>query len=67
MMSPGELVFRVILALICPPISVLGLTNVGCGTVLLLCLLTFLGFLPGLVVAIILIVKEYSDSSSGRI
>ena len=67
MMSPGEFVFRVILALICPPISVLGLNNVGCGTVLLLLLLTFLGFLPGLIVAIVLLVKEYSDSNSGRI
>lgn len=67
MMSPGEFVFRVIIALICPPISVLGLTNVGCGTVLLLCLLTFLGYLPGQIVAIILLVKEYSDSGSGRI
>ena len=61
MMSPGELVFRIILALICPPISVLGLQGVGCGTLLLLVLLTLIGYLPGQIVAIVLIVKEYGD------
>lgn len=63
MMSPGELVFRIILALICPPISVLGLLGVGCGTFLLLVLLTLIGYLPGQIVAIVLIVKEYGDRS----
>lgn len=63
MMSPGELVFRIILALICPPISVLGLQGVGCGTLLLLVLLTLIGYLPGQIVAIVLIVKEYGDRS----
>lgn len=64
MMSPGELVFRIILALICPPISVLGLQGVGCGTFLLLVLLTLIGYLPGQIVAIVLIVNEYGDRSS---
>lgn len=63
MMSPGELVFRIILALICPPISVLGLQGVGCGTLLLLVLLTLIGYLPGQIVAIVLIVNEYGDRS----
>ena len=63
MMSPGELVFRIILALICPPVSVLGLQGVGCGTLLLLVLLTLIGYLPGQIVAIVLIVREYGDRS----
>lgn len=63
MMSPGELVFRIILALICPPISVLGLQGVGCGTLLLLVLLTLIGYLPGQIVAIVLIVNEYGNRS----
>ncbi len=61
MMSPGELVFRIILALICPPLGAIGLRDVGCGTLLLLVLLTLIGFVPGLIVAIVLIVKEYGD------
>lgn len=63
MMSPGELVFRIILALICPPVSVLGLQGVGCGTLLLLVLLTLIGYLPGQIVAIVLIVNEYGNRS----
>ncbi len=66
MMSPGEFVFRVILALIFPPLGVIGLNKVGCGTILLLLLLTLLGYFPGVIVAIVLLIKEYSDSGSGR-
>lgn len=61
-MSPAGLVLRVILALCFPPISVIGMQGVGCGTILLLCLLTLIGFLPGTVAAMILIVKEYSEN-----
>ena len=61
MMSPGEMVFRIILALICPPLGAIGLRGVGCGTLLLLVLLTLIGFVPGLIAAIVLIVKEYGD------
>lgn len=63
-MSPAELVFRIILALLCPPIGIIGLNGVGCGTFLLLILLTILGWVPGQIVAIILIVKEYASSPS---
>lgn len=66
MMSPGEFVFRVILALIFPPLGGIGLNKVGCGTILLLLLLTLLGYFPGVIVAIVLLIKEYSDSGSGR-
>ena len=63
MMSPAELVFRIILALLLPPLGAIGLPGVGCGTLLLLILLSFLGWVPGQVVAIILIVKEYAAPS----
>ncbi len=59
MMSPSGFVFRIIIALIFPPLSILGMRGVGCGTVLLLLLLTLLGVVPGQVVAIFLIVHEY--------
>ena len=39
MMSPAELVFRIILALLLPPLGAIGLPGVGCGTLLLLFLL----------------------------
>ena len=63
MMSPAELVFRIILALLCPPLGVIGLPGVGCGTLLLLILLACLGGVPGQIVAIVLIVKEYTTPS----
>ena len=59
MMSASGFVFRIIIALIFPPLSILGMRGTGCGTVLLLLLLTLLGFVPGQVVAIFLIVHEY--------
>lgn len=60
MMSPAELVFRIIIAVFCPPVSVLGLQNVGCGTFLLLVLLTLFGVLPGQIAALVLIISQYS-------
>ena len=64
MMSTAELVFRIILALLLPPLGAIGLPGVGCGTLLLLFLLACLGWVPGQVVAIILIVKEYAAPST---
>lgn len=62
MMSPFELIFRIILALFFPPLGIIGLRNVGCGTLLLLLLLTLCFFwVPGQIVAIVLIVREYSE------
>lgn len=60
-MSPAELIFRIILALIFPPLAVLGLRDVGCGTLLLLFILTLCVWVPGQVAAIVLVVKEYMD------
>ena len=60
-MSPAELIFRIILALIVPPLAVLGLRDVGCGTLLLLFILTLCVWVPGQVAAIVLVVKEYMD------
>jgi len=59
-MSPSEMIFRVILALIFPPLGIIGLRNVGCGTLLLLLILTCFFLVPGQIVAIILIVQEYN-------
>ncbi|MBO4489765.1 MAG: YqaE/Pmp3 family membrane protein [Lentisphaeria bacterium] len=64
-MTPSELIFRIILALLFPPLGIIGLPNVGCGTLLLLLLLTCLFFIPGQIVAIILIAQEYSRSQPG--
>ena len=61
-MSTAELIFRIILALLCPPIGVIGLNGVGCGTFILLIVLTMLFWVPGQIVSIILIVKEYGAS-----
>ena len=60
-MKPSELIVRIILALLLPPLGVIGLRDVGCGTFLLLSLLTLLFWVPGQVVAIILIAKEYGQ------
>ena len=63
-MTPSELIFRIILALLFPPLGIIGLPNTGCGTLLLMLLLTFLFYVPGQVVAIFLIVQEYSKQQS---
>lgn len=59
-MAPSELIFRIILAIIFPPLGILGLPRVGCGTLLLLLLLTCLGLLPGQIAALVLILQEYN-------
>jgi uncharacterized membrane protein YqaE (UPF0057 family) len=62
-MSPAELVLRILLALVLPPLGVIGLKDVGCGTFALMCVLTLFFWVPGQIAAIVLIVKEYSSSS----
>ena len=59
-MSTLELIVRVALALFFPPLGIIGLDGVGCGTLLLVLLLTVLGVLPGQIVAIIMIAGEYN-------
>lgn len=61
-MSPAELVLRVLLSLVLPPVGVIGLQGVGCGTLILMCILTLFFWVPGVCVAIFLVVKEYSAS-----
>ena len=58
-MEAPELILRIVLALLLPPLGIIGLPNVGCGTFLLLVLLTIFFWVPGQVVAIIMIAKEY--------
>ena len=62
-MSPAELVLRILLALVLPPLGVIGLKDVGCGTFALMCVLTLFFWVPGQIVAIFLIVKEYLDKN----
>lgn len=61
-MSPAGLIFRIFLAIIFPPLGVIDLPQVGCGTVFLLLLLTCCGFLPGQIAAIIIIAKAYDET-----
>lgn len=65
-MSIAELIVRIILALVLPPLGVVGLNGVGCGTLILMCLLTMFFWVPGQILAIFLIVKEYSETSCRR-
>ena len=46
-MSVFELIVRIILALIFPPLGLIALPNHGCGTFVLVLLLTLLFYLPG--------------------
>ncbi|MBR2374122.1 MAG: YqaE/Pmp3 family membrane protein [Lentisphaeria bacterium] len=62
-MSPAELIFRIILALLLPPLGIIGLKDVGCGTFALMVLLTCLFWVPGQITAIFLIVKEYGSNT----
>lgn len=48
-------VFRVILAIIFPPLSVI---DKGCGSFLIILLLTLLGWIPGVIGALIILNKE---------
>ena len=63
-MTPGELIIRILLGLLCPPLGIIGMRRVGCGTLLLMCLLTLCFFLPGQIVALLLIVHEYSNPTA---
>ncbi len=62
-MSASDLVLRIFLAIILPPLGVIGLPNTGCGTILLLTLLTVFFWIPGTIAALIIIVKEYDRTN----
>lgn len=47
-------VWRVILAIICPPLSVIGH---GCGSILIVAILTCFGWVPGVIGALIILNK----------
>ena len=56
-----ELIVRVLLALLVPPLGILGLKNAGCGTLLLVTLLMLFFWVPGQIVAIIIIAGAYNS------
>ena len=58
-MSTLELIGRVLLALFFPPLGILGLRDVGCCALLLVFLLTVFFWVPGQIVAIIMIAGDY--------
>ena len=60
-MAPGELVIRVLLAVLLPPLSVIGLKDVGCGTIILMVILTCVAWVPGGIAAFILLFRDYNS------
>ena len=54
-LSASNVIIRVILCFIFPPLAVI---DHGCGTMLLVFLLCFLGWLPATIVALILTLKD---------
>ena len=55
-MSPGELAIRLILCLLFPPLAVF---DKGCGVILLALLFTLLGWIPGVIYAMaVLVLRE---------
>ena len=54
-MSSGELILRIILCIIRPPLAVI---DKGCGIMLLVFLLCFLGWLPATIVALYLTLND---------
>ena len=61
-MSTLELIVRIILALIVPPLGLIALPRHGCGTFLLVLLLTLLFYVPGQIAAIVIIAADYSNT-----
>lgn len=45
-------ILRVILSLICPPLAVL---DQGCGSILIVTILTLIGWVPGVIAALIIL------------
>ena len=60
-MAPAELVIRILLAIFCPPLSVIGLRGVGLGTIILMIILTCCGVVPGQIAAFILLFRDYNS------
>ena len=60
-MAPGELVIRILLAVFLPPLGVIGLKDVGCGTIILMVILTCFAWVPGVVAAFFLLFRDYNS------
>lgn len=60
-MGTLELIIRILLALFLPPLGIIGLQKVGCGSLILVSLLTVCFWVPGQIVAIVMIAAEYSQ------
>lgn len=60
-----ELIVRIVLALIFPPLGLIALPRHGCGTFLLVLLLTLCFYVPGQIVAIVIIASDFSESRHG--
>jgi len=62
-MSPSELILRILCAVFLPPFSIIGIKGVGCGSFLLLFLLTLLFYVPGQIAALVIVIQEYSRTN----
>ncbi|MBQ7696105.1 MAG: YqaE/Pmp3 family membrane protein [Lentisphaeria bacterium] len=60
-MSPAELIIRVLLAVLLPPLSVIGLKGVGLGTIILMIILTCFAWVPGQIAAFFLLFRDYNS------
>ena len=58
-----DFVLRIILCFIFPPLAVF---DKGCGSMLLIFLLTLLGWLPGTIVALIICINSKNKIASGK-
>ena len=65
-MSVFELIIRIFLALLFPPLGLIALPKHGCGTFLLVLVLTLLFYVPGQIAAIIIIASDYSNTQLSR-
>ena len=61
-MAPAELIIRILLALVLPPLSVIGLKGVGLGTIILMIILTCCAWVPGQIAAFFLLFRDYNSN-----
>ncbi len=56
-------VFRVLLCIILPPLAVI---DKGCGSLLIVCILTLLGWIPGMIGALIIITGSQNNGGGNN-
>ncbi len=56
-------VFRVLLCIILPPLAVI---DKGCGSLLIVCILTLLGWIPGIIGALIIITGSQNNGGGNN-